>query len=73
VNVEYLVNMANDIGDYFATDPDQTHAVDGVTMHIERFWDPRMRRQIIAYYQAGGAELKPLVKDAVARLAAVPQ
>jgi len=70
VNLEHLVTMANDIGDYFAADPDQTHAVEGVTMHIRRFWDPRMRSQIIAYYQEGGADLKPIVKDAVARLAA---
>lgn len=70
MNVEHLVNMANDIGDYFAAEPDRAQAVEGVTSHIRRFWDPRMRKQIIAYYHTGGAELKPLVKDAIARLAA---
>ncbi|MBI4693850.1 MAG: formate dehydrogenase subunit delta [Gammaproteobacteria bacterium] len=62
--------MANDIGDYFAAEPDQAQAVEGVTSHIRRFWDPRMRKQIIAYYQTGGEALKPLVKHAIARLAA---
>lgn len=69
MNVERLVSMANDIGDYFASDPDRRHAVEGIAGHLRQFWDPRMRKAIIAYYQTGGEALTPLVKDAIARLA----
>jgi formate dehydrogenase subunit delta len=63
-----LVYMANQIGDFFrAQGPDA--AVAGVEDHLRKFWDPRMRREIVAHLNAGGAGLDPDVKAAVARLA----
>ncbi len=63
-----LVKMANDIGDYFASEPDHAAAVAAIATHIRRYWDPRMRRQIVAHLAAGGAGLDDLARDAVAQL-----
>lgn len=62
---DYLVRMANDIGKFFASDPDEQEAVRNVFSHIKRFWDPRMRAQIIAYHRSGGEGLSDIVAKAV--------
>ena len=36
--------------------------------HLKRFWDPRMRAQIVAHYRAGGAGLGEPARSAVALL-----
>jgi len=68
MNIERLVRMANDIGNFFKAEPDHAQAVDGVATHIKRFWDPRMRKEIVAYVDSGGAELMELVREAVLKL-----
>jgi formate dehydrogenase subunit delta len=68
MNVERLVRMANDIGNFFKSEPDHVVAVDGVASHLKRFWDPRMRKEIVAYVDGGGAELMELVREAVLKL-----
>ncbi|WP_255211015.1 formate dehydrogenase subunit delta [Methylogaea oryzae] len=35
---------------------------------MKKFWDPRMRRQIVEFQQSGGAGLKDIVQQAVQRL-----
>jgi formate dehydrogenase subunit delta len=67
--VAHLVKMANDIGDFFASEPDREAAISGIAGHIRRYWEPRMRRQIYAHLAAGGEGLGELARDAVARLA----
>jgi formate dehydrogenase subunit delta len=57
MNIERLVAMANDIAAFFDAEPDKAVAAEGVRFHISRFWDPRMRREIIAHVQKGGAGL----------------
>ena len=49
--------MANDIAAFFDSEPDKAVAAEGVRFHMTRFWDPRMRREIIAHVQGGGAGL----------------
>ncbi|MEO8158014.1 MAG: formate dehydrogenase subunit delta [Betaproteobacteria bacterium] len=68
MNIERLVRMANDIGNFFKSEPDHATAVDGVATHLRRFWDPRMRKEIVAYVDGGGAELMELVREAVLKL-----
>jgi formate dehydrogenase subunit delta len=59
--------MANQIGKFFA--PQKTvDPVAGITDHLEKFWDPRMRIAIIAHLAKGGAGLDPPVLEAVKRL-----
>lgn len=65
-----LVKMANDIGHYFASEPDHAVAVNGVADHIHKFWDPSMRRKIFAHVEAGGEGLDALPKEALQKLAA---
>jgi formate dehydrogenase subunit delta len=66
VNTARLVAMANQIGDFFATQPDARVAADGVATHLRRFWEPRMRAELLAHAAAGGEkELSPLVREAV--------
>ncbi|HVZ22829.1 MAG TPA: formate dehydrogenase subunit delta [Vicinamibacterales bacterium] len=73
MRAERLVSMANDIGHFFASEPDKTEAAKSVANHIRRYWDPRMRREMIAYYkEKGGAGLDPLPRSAVALLCEQP-
>lgn len=64
-----LVYMANQIGKFFASQgPDK--AVAGVLNHLKKFWDPSMRRALIAQVQAGtAAGLDPYPAQAVRLLA----
>lgn len=64
---ERLVIMANQISKFFAS---QKHdaAVAGMTDHIAKFWDPRMREHIRSHLADGGAGLDPLAKEAIAAL-----
>lgn len=64
-----LVYMANQIGKFFES---QGHdkKVAGVADHIRKFWDPRMRKQIYAHLDAGGAGLDPNVREAIESLKA---
>lgn len=66
---DYLVRMANDISRFFSSDPNQEEAAASVLAHVRRFWDPRMRAQIVEYYRAGGTGLTDLASKAISRLA----
>ena len=69
MSIEHLVRMANDIADYFHSEPDRGLAVAGVSNHMKKFWDPRMRRQILAHSREHGGEgLSELAQAAVVRL-----
>jgi len=70
MRIERLVAMANDIASFWSGEPDRTEAARNVANHLRRFWDPRMRRQIIAHYRDGGAGLSDVARAAVALLAA---
>jgi formate dehydrogenase subunit delta len=72
MRIERLVSMANDIGAFFDGEPDKAEAARGVASHLKRFWDPRMRREIVAHYREGGAGLDPLVRSAISLLADAP-
>ncbi|MES2030975.1 MAG: formate dehydrogenase subunit delta [Pseudomonadota bacterium] len=62
-----LIYMANQIGSFFDSQG-HDHAVAGIAEHIRKFWDPRMRKKIFEHLDAGGAGLKPNVRDALATL-----
>ncbi len=70
MKIERLIKMANDIGNFFNSEPDKEIAAEGIKNHILRSWDPRMRKAIIAYCQEDGAELNDLVKAAISKLPA---
>ena len=68
MKIERLIKMANDISDFFNAESDKEVAAEGVKNHILRAWDPRMRREIIAYVNQDGTALTPLAKTAITRL-----
>lgn len=67
-----LVMMANQIAKFFETQG-EARALPQITQHIEDFWDPRMRRGILAHVANGGAGLDPLALAAIRKLRPVPQ
>ncbi|MGH8169735.1 MAG: formate dehydrogenase subunit delta [Steroidobacteraceae bacterium] len=71
MNIDLLIKMANEISAYFASEPDTEQAAKEVAGHLRRYWEPRMRRQIITYYgQRQGAGLSDLALRGVGLLAA---
>ena len=71
MDAQHLVAMANDIAAFFDSEADKTVAVEGVRFHIARYWEPRMRRQIIAHLQTGGDGLTQTARSAIEKLAPV--
>jgi formate dehydrogenase subunit delta len=70
VDVERLVAMANDIAAFWDAEAGEG-AAEGVRSHITRFWEPRMRREIIAHLHKGGAGLSATARSAIEKLAPV--
>lgn len=68
MNIDNLIKMANDIGRFFQVESDSELAVNGIADHLRRFWEPRMRRELIAYAQHDGSQLADGVRQAVLRL-----
>jgi formate dehydrogenase subunit delta len=66
--VQQLVNMANDIANFFHGAADPGTAPASVADHLHRYWDPRMRKQIIAYCAEGGAGLSDIARAAIGLL-----
>ncbi|MCA0277184.1 MAG: formate dehydrogenase subunit delta [Proteobacteria bacterium] len=58
-----LVYMANQIATFFDSKP-HDEGVAGIAEHINKFWDPRMRRQFFELVDAGGVGMKPTVIEA---------
>lgn len=66
MDIDNLVRMANRIGDFFDALPDADEAREGVANHLKRFWEPRMRAELLRHLDAtGGAGLKPIVVEAL--------
>jgi formate dehydrogenase subunit delta len=60
-----LVKMANDIAAFFAAEPEPKVALEGIAGHIKKFWEPRMRRELLAALDAGGTGMAPAVAEAL--------
>lgn len=69
MNIEHLVKMANQIGAFFAAEPDREQAAREVASHLRRFWERRMREAIIAHLRNGGGGLDDVPRRAVELLA----
>lgn len=62
-----MVHRANQIALFFSSYP-RDEAIASVTDHLKKFWEPRMRRQIVQYVAEGGTGLHELALEAVRRL-----
>ncbi|MBX5163735.1 formate dehydrogenase [Rhizobium phaseoli] len=58
-----LVYMANQIATFFKSQP-ASEAVEGVATHINKFWEPRMRRQLFEILENPENGLDALVLQA---------
>ena len=64
---EKLMRMANQIATFFRSKP-HDEGVAGVADHINKFWEPRMRRHLFERIDAGGDGLSPLVLEAAPKI-----
>jgi formate dehydrogenase subunit delta len=72
MDIDNLIRMANRIGDFFEAMPDANEARDDIAHHLKRFWEPRMRRELVAHVDAGGgSELKPIVIESIRKYRAM--
>lgn len=66
MQTEQLIKMANQVGDFFESYPDQTQAQQGIAEHLNRFWALTMRQQIATHVkEANGAGLHAKVISAI--------
>ncbi|MGS0754730.1 formate dehydrogenase subunit delta [Roseateles sp. GG27B] len=66
MNTDILIRMANQIGAFFEAMPDRPEALQGIAQHLKNFWEPRMRRALLAHVDSDGAgDLSPIVAEAI--------
>ena len=68
MDAQHLVSMVNDIAAFFASETDKDAAAGQVASHVQRFWEPRMRKALREYASTGGTGLSDLARQAVKRL-----
>lgn len=66
-----IVRMANDIANFYRSDPDRDHAVAGMVSHISRFWARRMREKLIIHSKEPQSGLSEFTLAAAAKLEAL--
>jgi formate dehydrogenase subunit delta len=60
-----LIRTANQIATFFMSQP-EAGRVNGVATHINKFWEPRMRREFFTLIDNGAEGFLPLVIEASA-------
>ncbi len=67
MQTETLIKMANQVGDFFESYPDQAQAKIDIAYHLNRFWTKDMRNQIAVHVQTSqGVGLHAQVIAAIA-------
>jgi formate dehydrogenase subunit delta len=69
---DQLVQMANDIGNFFRAEPQREAAIAGIANHIKNYWTRRMREKLLVQLEHGDAGLDELPREALRRLAGSP-
>ncbi len=63
---QQLIKMANQIGQFFESMPNREAAEKDIATHLKRFWDPRMRRVIVASLDTDdAASMSVIVREAL--------
>jgi formate dehydrogenase subunit delta len=60
LDLERLLTMANQIGDFFEPYPPARRA-EGIRNHLRTYWDPRMREALLEHIERGGDGLQDFV------------
>lgn len=67
MTAEKLIKMANQIGAFFAAMPDHRQAVEDITQHLRRTWEPRMRLALFQHIDCQGpGGLSDILQEVVA-------
>lgn len=67
MSADKIARMANDIAKFMESKPKE-EGLASLSSHINDFWEPRMRTQLFALLDQGGAGLRPLVIEAAGRI-----
>ena len=71
MNTDLMIKMLNEISAFFDGEDDKEQAAQDVKSHVRRYWEPRMRAQLLDYFkERQGAGLSDLALKAVTLLAA---
>jgi formate dehydrogenase subunit delta len=71
MNIDLLIKMTNQITSFWEGELGEEAAAAEVATHLRRYWEPRMRAQIITYSaERQGAGLNDVARKAIALLAA---
>lgn len=66
MDIHNLISMANRIGQFFESFSDREEALAGIGNHLHKFWEPRMRRELLSHFdEQGGEGLLPIVTEAL--------
>ncbi|MGE8520991.1 MAG: formate dehydrogenase subunit delta [Alcaligenes faecalis] len=71
MNIVPLIPMANQIGQFFEILSNREQGLREIAEHIQKFWDPRMRRSLLDFVaqnpsgKSKDGELLPIVFQAV--------
>ena len=66
MDVNKLVQMANQIGSFYAGMPDRERALLDIANHIRRFWAPRMRKELLQHVdEQGDTDLIEIVREMI--------
>jgi formate dehydrogenase subunit delta len=64
----HLVQMVNDIGNFFRAQPNREDAIAGIVNHLKNYWTRRMREKLLEQVSHGDSGLDELPREAVRRL-----
>ena len=64
MNTDLLIKMVNEIAAFFAGESGPQQAPQEVATHLKKFWEVRMRREIVAHYHKGSAGLSEVAREA---------
>ena len=74
MNIDLLIKMANQITSFWEGEVGEQAAAAEVATHLRRYWEPRMRAQMITYCEERqGSGLNDVARKAVGLLAAQPK
>jgi formate dehydrogenase subunit delta len=66
MKIDALLKMANQIADFFETQPGPEASRVAFVKHLKNMWEPRMRRELEAHLEAtGGAGLSEFARQAL--------
>lgn len=66
MRAEYIIKQANQIASFYESMPDTAQALRDFVAHVTKFWDPRMRQDLIQIMQGPqSATAHDMVRQAV--------